>query len=547
MHRLFETQELVAMICSSLCTVVVESGVKFAWEIEQLRRTALVSIHFFHGMLPYLWEHVNIRDLFGRGLVPAKLVEKRGKTRVRILKSVSDKTMTRFHFYAPYIKVLRVPIGDHATDIVNWEPLAAYSKNNELLPNLVKLECEEFDPHTVSVFLSSSVQKVTVGGPSGEDSDGSDSDSDVPLVPRKVLDITSTAQLLEYTAQKCPDLHSLEFHPESDEIVDTPTYLQTFTLLSSFKHLRRLTSTPMLLESAALQLVAQLPSLDTLSAEPNEHSGHWNPSLCEQVPAGGFPALNDLTLCLEGPWDAEKFWELIPLQALKTLALTIDSYPDDNESRFIPVLCRASPLITGLTLRFSGWGHRITADTFEYLARLPIESYSFPSTSFNFGNAWAKIAGSWPNLRSIKGYPSVDLDDLLFLSSNLPKLEFIECDFDLYSAARKVESNWLPVGRPPFYPNLKHSGPLRSNFRMLTSSHTLRGLARYIAYFWPNMSIKYIKPSDWKEYIDHDGKDLRRMNQEIAAANKSMFVMFEELILSYVYLFHPDLVGTPRD
>ncbi|KAG8735389.1 hypothetical protein FRC10_010669 [Ceratobasidium sp. 414] len=203
-------------------------------------------------------------DLFRAGLIPAELIKKRGKTQVHILEFIYPGTMTRFHFYGPYVKVLRVPIRKNVAKIDNLELLVTYSKNNKLLPNLVELECEEFDLHTISVFLSSSTQKVTISGPSGKDSVGSDpgasDDPDVPQVPRKAQDTSSTVQLLEYTAQECPNLRSLEFHPESDEIVDAPTSLQTFTILSGFKHLRSLTSTPVVLESAALQLVAQLPN-----------------------------------------------------------------------------------------------------------------------------------------------------------------------------------------------------------------------------------------------------------------------------------------------
>ncbi|KAG8729479.1 hypothetical protein FRC10_003862 [Ceratobasidium sp. 414] len=451
--------------------------------------------------------------------------------------------MARFHFYAPYIKVLR----NNGVKIDNLEPLAAYSKNNELLPNLVGLECQGIDLHTSSIFLSGLTREVTIGRPLTEDSadsdlddpaDPSDSDgsdgSDVPKVPRKGLGTASTRQLMERAAHKCPNLRSLEFYPEYNKITDPATSLQTFSSFSSFKHLRRLVSTPAVIQSTALQLIAQLPNLHTLSIEPSGHSGHWDPSLCEQIPAGSFPALTDLTLRLKESRDAKQFWELVPLRALKNLSLTIIAPSDNGEPQFIPALCRSSPLITKLKLKFRRV-HTITADVFEHLARLPIESCSFVRASLDFEGAWAKIAGSWPELRFIKcSHKSARLDDLLLLSSSLPKLENIYCHFDLDYAAINVKSNWLPAGRPPFYPNLKHLNPTPSNFTGVTYGREFRGLAKFIAYFWPKLTIRYAGRDQWEGYSDSDEKDLRRMIGEIVEDKEAMFVMFEELILAYL-------------
>ncbi|KAG8693465.1 hypothetical protein FRC08_009095 [Ceratobasidium sp. 394] len=548
MHRLFKTQELVAAICSSLYVAYNSKPSSYGYQWDTFKSTGLVSTYFFHGMLPHIWKCVTIRDLFKRGLIPAELTEIRNRTRVHISESISLQTMKRFRFYAPYIKVLRVPIQYYAADIDNWEPLVVYSKNNELLPNLVELECEEFDLQVISVFSSGSTQQITIKRPPGADSDDSDSDdSDEPEVPRKGLDITGTRQFLEHAAYKCPNLRSLEFHPESNEIIDMPTLLQTFTFFSNFKDLRRLVSTPVVLESDALRLIAQLPSLNTLSIRPNECSRYWNSSLCEQVPAGSFPALGDLTIRLGTPRAAGRFWELIPLHTLKNLDLAITSPSVQDASDFIPVLCRTSPLITALKLKANGWSFKITADMFEHLARLPIESFSFLGVRLNFRGAWAKVAGAWPNLKSLKCSESASLDDLLFLSSKLPKLEDIDCHFDFESAADTVGKDWMPAGRPLFYPNLKHLSPLSSNLTRLYYHSALRGLARFVAYFWPRLSIKYIEEDNWEEYADHDETDLRRMNEDVLAGQEGVFVMFQELIFAYVHFFHPDLIDTSHN
>ncbi|KAG8726174.1 hypothetical protein FRC10_007410, partial [Ceratobasidium sp. 414] len=105
--------------------------------------------------------------------------------------------MSRFHCYAPYIKVLLVSV---EYEIENWEPLAEYSKDNELLPNLVELKCEKFDPQPLSVFLPPSTQKLTIGK--------------LLENPWEQLDMARARQFLEHAAHRCPSLRSLEFHPE---------------------------------------------------------------------------------------------------------------------------------------------------------------------------------------------------------------------------------------------------------------------------------------------------------------------------------------------
>ncbi|KAG9082072.1 hypothetical protein FRC06_005255, partial [Ceratobasidium sp. 370] len=214
-------------------------------------------------------------------------------------------------------------IGSGAAEIDNWGPLAEYSKDNGLLPNLVELQCGKFDLQALSVFLLPSTRKLMIDKP--------------PKEFGEKLDLVGARQLLEYVAPQCPGLCSLEFYPEPTEI---PTPPQTFASLSSFKDLRRLVSTPVVIESSALQLVAQLPHLNSLLIAPNANGRHWDWSLCEPVPAGSFPTLGDLTLFLEKPQDATRFWELIPLGILKKLDLTILKAARDK-SPFIPTLCRA--------------------------------------------------------------------------------------------------------------------------------------------------------------------------------------------------------------
>ncbi|KAG9080717.1 hypothetical protein FRC06_006224 [Ceratobasidium sp. 370] len=524
MNRLFVTQELVTTICAIL---YAEFLLERNAGSKKFRRTALVSTHFFHGMLPYIWKSVKLADLFKRGLIPVEILIGR---KMHISQSVSRETMSSFHFYAPYIEVLEVP---NVPGIENWEPLVEYSKDNELLPNLAEITCERFDPDALSPFLPST-RKLTI----------------VLTYARKCLDMTETQRILEHTANLCPGLRSLEFYPRTTKTTETPALSQTFASLSSFKDLRHLASTPAVIQSNALQLVARLPHLDTLSIRSYENGGRWDSSLCEKVSPGGFPTLTDLTLHLDTPGDAMRFWELVPLGKLKKLDLTL--LARDDESPFISTICTASPRITKLGLKFvdskrwSDWFYKIRADMFEYLARLPLESYSFDRAKFDFEDAWAKVAGAWRNLRSIRCLiQSTKLEDLVFLSSNLPKLEAIECDLDLHHALSAVETYWSPVGQPSFYPQLRHLAFNQPDIATIMH-YDLEGaeprtaefkyLARFLAYSWPKLSMVAVQDQEGEE--SGFGREYILTRYELKASQKASFNLFNELFQIYVKIYH---------
>ncbi|KAG9073958.1 hypothetical protein FRC06_011032 [Ceratobasidium sp. 370] len=529
MHRLFVTQELVAAICARL---YAEFLLERYPNSKRFRGTALVSTHFFHGMLPYIWGSVKLADLFRRRLIPVEILVGRNRSQVHISQSVSHETMSRFHFYAPYIKVLEVSDELYTPEIHNWGPLVEYSKDNKLLPNLAEITCEKFDPDALSPLLPST-RKLTID----------------PTYAQKRLDMTETQRILEHTANLCPGLRSLEFYPRTTKTTKTPALSQTFASLSSFKDLRRLASTPAVIQSNALQLVARLPRLDTLSIRSCGNGRRWDSSLCEKVSPGGFPALTDLTLHLDTPGDATRFWELVPLGKLKKLDLTL--LARDDESPFISTICTASPRITKLGLKFvdskkwSQWFYKISADMFKYLARLPLESYSFDRAKFDFEDAWARVAGAWRNLRSIKCLiQSTKLEDLVFLSSTLPKLEAIECDLDLHHALDAVETYWSPVGQPSFYPQLRHlafnqpdiAGIMQYDLEGEERTAEFRYLARFLAYSWPKLSMVAVEDQEGEE--SGLGKDYYQTRYELKASQKASFNLFKELVLSYVKIYH---------
>ncbi|KAG9118337.1 hypothetical protein FRC07_007203 [Ceratobasidium sp. 392] len=199
----------------------------------------------------------------------------------------------------------------------------------------------------------------------------------------------STSVILERIANKCPNLSKLEFYCNLDESTDgdgpEDTSLRTFASLSGFQRLRHFISSPIMIQSSALRLLAQLPNLSELWIKTTPDTPPWDSSLCQRLPPGSFPALKSLSINLETCRDVKKFWELVPLPTLEAAYVTIKSKGDDDEGQgeFIPTLCQTSPNIKRLRLTFSSPPdedeavHMISLGMFEHLARLSLGLANF--------------------------------------------------------------------------------------------------------------------------------------------------------------------------
>ncbi|KAG8702272.1 hypothetical protein FRC09_004821 [Ceratobasidium sp. 395] len=355
--------------------------------------------------------------------------------------------MARFRLYAPHIRCFYFDRG--GIEVRNWDSLVSFSAKAELLPNLVGFYSSSLNLEMISAFLPQSTQHIVIEG---------------------AHRLMSFARALEMAAQTCTGTCSLEFFPQSRNQVDPdmaqPSPLYNFNFMSMFQNLHALTSTPMMLESPVLQLVAQLPSLSKLVIQDYEDGTHWRLSSHMQLPKDSFPALAILCIQFSNTRDAKKFWELMPPIGLKILSLAVRSVDDDDGGlQFIPALCRASPELGCLRLALPGMDdtdeeeeiYMVGKETFEKLAGLDLGiDFSLIHAMLNFDAAWANIASAWNGLVRINClHQPTSIKDLMLLSSSLPRIESLRCDFDLEGEAYSAESGWMPVGTPKFFPNLK--------------------------------------------------------------------------------------------
>ncbi|KAG8759148.1 hypothetical protein FRC12_009837 [Ceratobasidium sp. 428] len=432
--------------------------------------------------------------------------------------------MSRFHIYAPFIKNVHVDSSyAESLEVHDWEPLISYAQTTQLLPNLVEFNGSQRDLWPCLIFLSGSTRVVKIRK-------GTDSFGNIP-----------TGKILGHIANQRPNIFELEFHcqldePDGDYVEDA--LLQTFAPLSAgFQNLHYLVSSPLILQPAALRPLARLPNLTYLSARAESNTLPWDSSSFNQLPSNSFPALKGLSLELETCRDMRRFWELIPLTNLERVTVSVAS-TNDVEDEFVPTLCRASPNIKSLVLALprqagldEGHGqiYRIPLNMFEHLARLPLEDiFSLISAKLDFDNAWVRIAATWPALREISCLRQpMRLDELLHLSISLPNLCRVQCDFDLEHAVRAVGRNWQPSGDVPSCPSLRYLTITTTHLREHASSfnYDLSDLARFFAYFWPNIRVES------KEAYSGD------FESDTWKYNQALFDMFQKLIRAHAQSF----------
>ncbi|KAG8698401.1 hypothetical protein FRC09_007250 [Ceratobasidium sp. 395] len=445
--------------------------------------------------------------------------------------SYSDD-MIRFRFHAQYIKYFGT-FGNNEVEVYNWDSLAQISAKVELLPNLATISCRPCDLDVIFIFLSRSTQEISI---------------------TEVLCPISSARLVERAACISPGICTLRLYPQpldpfltlDLDLDQLPLVVRGYASISKFSNLRALMSTPAMLEPPILRLIAQLPNLSSLIISPYQRGIYFDFSLSTRLPEDSFPALNVLRIPFTTSHDIKKFWELIPLAKLKSLFLDIESVSNDDSLAFISTLCQASHLITRLELTFpyiddedeGDEPYAIEEGGFEYLLGLSLgNSFSLRHAMFEFDGAWARIADSWKGLTHIDCiHQPTSLDDLMLLSLSLPKLKSVRCDFDLEGAVRSVKRDWMPIGTLPFYPCLEELIFKQFKLVKVTASdkYNLSDLARFMAYFWPNLSAESLQEGSYGLFAVNDGSERVRDLME----TYRLFKLLRELIRAYVCFFH---------
>ncbi|QRW13397.1 hypothetical protein RhiLY_12396 [Ceratobasidium sp. AG-Ba] len=494
MRRLFQTPELVSMICADLPS-----------------RTALVSSQFFQGMLPYMWKSASLYQIIQRSLIPTTIISDDDRTQVHFSENITKENMLRFHVYAPFVRSFALDVIPR-WQFFSWGALFSYSQTRVLFPNLESIHCEFFDADALHTFLTCSTRKFSIRQL-----------QDHPFVSRLIL------KTLVHT---CPNIEHIEFYPDISGL-DT-SYFDDLVKLRCVRRLKTKDSALWLLAP----LIGALPNLGALAVETSQYKDFnsvWDEPLLQPLGVGAFPVLKSLSLEFDNHDEASLFWDHLSFRCLAELSLFIKSgsLTSDGDLDFIIKLCQVNPHLETLGLYLPGYDYKgpinryipIPSEIIKELFCLSLShTFALIGAQLSLSGAWSGLASTWPRLKRIICPNQLStLDDLILLTSSLTNLEHLECDLSCKDEVSKLQHRWQPIGRPAFYPTLRMLVCRRLDLRecVLHDEHGLNSLARYFGYHWPRMRITSTNSA--YHDVEHD---------------TGYAIMFQKLIEAHVWIFH---------
>ncbi|QRW10125.1 hypothetical protein RhiLY_09124 [Ceratobasidium sp. AG-Ba] len=257
-----------------------------------------MSRTLFDITTPLIWEQVdgvnNLLSLLGA----TYSVDKSAKITLRE-KERTPNTFSRFDFYAPHVKGLRI-YGSRAsnTTLTGWPVLLSRARQQVLLPNLQRLVIDvpnllrgADQPLWIAAFASPSLIEVSTPPPPHFAS--------ASLVPRR-----AAAYMMQFLAHQGPKLQSLDLFPSEEaesHIGDGGNILRPFlpgkTLkffeyIANFNSLVHLSGTFEWFEKKPFRILSRLPHLESISIYSDEPAAEDD--LDSLLANNSFPSLREL-------------------------------------------------------------------------------------------------------------------------------------------------------------------------------------------------------------------------------------------------------------
>ncbi|QRV98842.1 hypothetical protein RhiJN_26861 [Ceratobasidium sp. AG-Ba] len=410
-------------------------------------KAALVSLRFFHAMLPYLWENTSLTCLIERGIIPKILLERRD-TREYIKEDTVRENMSRFYIYAPFVKIFRLDILPEYENF-DWSALLECSRVADLFPRLQKFECSSFDEEVFRTFLSRSIRRLSIS--------------------REKIKAPACNDMLGILADKCPKVDQLVFYP-SRRFLAFRDPADMFTNLTKLLCVRQFKTSDTILCYIA-PLIGKLPSLYSLIIR-HERYKHATGAiqaapLYQSLASDTFASIKHLSIQFGRAADAGSFdWDHLEFRCLTRLSVSVvwGYYGEKDYFRFIPKLCRSRPRLKTIKLSFPECarapGHHTSIPTEiseQLLNNIDLgHAFDLLRAALSVENAWTRIAAAWSGMKRVSClYQKATLEELVLLFSELPNLEHLECDLDFKSAVDSIEHTWQPNENTPFYPSLR--------------------------------------------------------------------------------------------
>ncbi|KAF8598802.1 hypothetical protein BDV93DRAFT_526517 [Ceratobasidium sp. AG-I] len=251
------------------------------------------------------------------------------------------------------------------------------------------------------------------------------------------MDRFGANHLLTQIAATCPNLTKLNILPENlqhpaDLILLGPnSQTHPFTAISQLHNLRVLHSSSAVLNSNVLQLLGNLPCLESLAAcsrygYDEEYSGTSIADLT--LPEHSFPALRHLGVSRVPGTVVSKLWQTPPLvrNLVSVQVQFVYDYDTEAPSDLIRVICQGSPEVTDLDLcpvEFEGID--LSSVVAEHFRRLPLLRLRI----WDFIIDYRPLILALPDLEYLSIHSVyVDFKGLSFIAKHMPRLQYLGTD-----------------------------------------------------------------------------------------------------------------------
>ncbi|CAE6471960.1 unnamed protein product [Rhizoctonia solani] len=513
--RVFGIHELATLICKLLSR-------------RDNARLLSVCHQLSYDIRSFVWEHINAVEPLVR-MIPETRVEVYDNepfspyVTLYLPKSVD---FSRLSFYAPYIKYLDIPLTSPINAYENWDDFLASTRPIDLLPNLEHLKLAipslprgETIPldalNWVTVFLSSSLLSIQIYPDLAWD-------APTEKFTHAWVSLDNATKLLRDISEKCHRLSSLMILPgditlqpiaNSDpragqitEIVPTDAvfsrlHLAPDLVFPHFNHLRKLSVTPFILESAAFRAIGELPFLESLSIREQHVLNEWPKIYCSalnwDLTTQSFPVLRYLDL-LDITYD-----NIIRICTQKQLAQALHSLRPiiawtgvrkNQLARLLSLLVRYHSPLARLSLPHIPEDWNVFPQCVEHLSCLKLTHLSMPQPDFEgFDYELAELLPGIPELISLElkeqecGIP-LQIQQLRLIATSLPNLIHLSAPIDFTSARYIEEQDFFSCNPQSIGPFCLETG-IHNEFDDWGGVLKKYGekLARYLHALWPNI------------------------------------------------------------
>lgn len=333
--------------------------------------------------------------------------------------------------YAPFIQRLELN-----TDIdaggPSWELLLARVPTRPLLPNLQALAIGPSSSDQTSSRVIACVDAFLCP-----------SLSDIRTAWRYELWMNpiEAGGLLSRMTSTCPNLRKLLILFGNSRYLDDLRWLVAYSTaglfypISHFRDLRVLHSSTVVLNPDILQLLGNLPHLESLIIDPvpNQSVGDDEiPITSLSLPKDSFPALRNLEVYRVPAIVIRKLWQTPPLvQKLVSVGVkpTLDSTEALND--MVRVVCQGSPQITDLKLDLSKTTDvEISMPVVDHFRQLPLRRLRIRGAP-KAGACLARTS-ALPNLENLETSKMVNgFEELTSIAKHMPNLRYLYAKLNL--------------------------------------------------------------------------------------------------------------------